>query len=217
MAKLGQLGYTTVFQKKGHMRSDGVLIGFKPGLLELYAEPEAVLYDFLMPNIPKSAFYQGYVGLIACLQVKGTNNVLIVGCTHLWAMHTDDIRYGQYCMLAYRMACLQKFYTSIGKNAAIVLSGDMNSLPGSETFCKFYLKPVYRAYLDPSVSTNITHFSRQYPIGVSLRSAYETYLQDETETEEGDEISKAIRGHPKFTNYRPHFKGCLDYILYDAK
>ncbi len=218
--ELTNLGYDVYYNNKGHGRYDGIVVGLIKDKFQLFGSPaEEVRYDELKPKHLYPEFFQGYIGQIVACRHIASDTVILVGNTHLWAMGSEDTRFGQTALLTHRLSeAAAKYGAVYGKIPAVVVCGDMNSLPGGVAFRRFYNIPTgYAGWKGPDYE-NIAEFEAQYPHALMLRSAYEEYNKvDTTKAVTHSEVERLAKGHPTYTNFTESFQGCLDYIFYDSR
>jgi CCR4-NOT transcription complex subunit 6 len=124
---------------------------------------------------------------------------IIIATTHLfWDPRKADVKLIQAQYLTSKIDEFNK-----DTNLPVILTGDMNSMPGSEVYCHFcgieksFIRESDRVYFKPIDK----HGSLKPLDGIvkkSYKSAYHGHGVD--------------GGEPQFTNFTPTFKATLDYV-----
>ena len=131
------------------------------------------------------------LGIVAVLETE--NTTLIVVNTHLyWHPDYNDVKAIQTVILLEEIDSIKEKY---GKNCAVVLAGDFNSLKYSHVY-----NFIKNKQLDPTVFSDFDYGvlnNGNYKSKISFSDAYD----DQNLT---------------FTNFTPHFCGVLDYIFYTS-
>lgn len=235
---LNEFGYRGVFQQKsqkypnGINSADGLAIFYHYDTCELVCTEPVILNNLLHVkwrlqqngDLPGNC-YKDTVALLCVLKING--KLLALCNVHIhWDYTKHLLQTLQGCLVYNELVGFSQKYSV----DAQLYCGDFNTQPQNELYKiltetgsvsneskKLFLKSDLKVNIIqtqsnalkrflPGVTTNKTVqmpyfqvFEECYSIPNTMCSAYKTILGRE----------------PKFTNYTFHFKGCLDYILYN--
>jgi mRNA deadenylase 3'-5' endonuclease subunit Ccr4 len=146
---LKKLGYDFVYHQKPDRRQDGCLLAWQSKQWQLLRH-ENLSFDDAVPGGPLAAqFNQKNVALIAALQECSTTTAgaaprqLVIADAHLfWNPARPDIKLLQATVLCqaverFRAALIQQQRQQQQQQPAVIICGDMNSLPGSAVYRLF--------------------------------------------------------------------------------
>lgn len=205
-------GYCGSFTEKSNSMAEGMACFFRDckfrevsnysTSLSSALEREPALADIKLKVSENTHLQTRFSALPTALQVllleplESPGKLLLVANTHLY-FHpdSDHIRLLQaYCCVRL-LECRRREYTEqFGVVPAVIFAGDFNSCPAYG---------VYQLMTSGSVSESCEDWCSNAEEAVSgLRAVQNIPLA-------------SACGVPAYTNYTPHFTGCLDYIFYD--
>ncbi|OMJ65975.1 hypothetical protein SteCoe_37343 [Stentor coeruleus] len=185
-------GYKSHWKKRPSSWSpDGSLIAWKEDIWEL-VEIKEIDFNEESMNRRNSAYRKNNIGIIIVFKHKETNSGIIIGTAHFyWDPDLEYVKFFQGTVFKTIGFTIKSKYS-----LPIILCGDFNCMPESKTI-KYLTNQEIE--LNPGVEIDNEILSIPKPQEFVLKSAYACYNQE---------------GYPKFTNYTPDFKECIDYIMY---
>ncbi|CAG9760881.1 unnamed protein product [Ceutorhynchus assimilis] len=210
LQKFKEMGYKTHFNRKGNCIPEGLVCAYDMNRFKTLDYKHLVLrtavqrkqfHDVLTlldyDEEVKQLFLKQNTSLqVLVLEDKNTKNILVVGNTHLYYHpDADHIRLIQAFMTTTHLGNIKNSVIREYKpnNIGIVFCGDFNSHYEKSLFGFMRtgtIDPEHKDCLKISSEGKATIYSKLY---LSCAS-----------------------GTPKYTNYTPDFKGCLDYIFVET-
>lgn len=188
---LDQIHYESYyFKRPTDLKSDGSLIAWK---VEKWKILESKELDYNFPEQPliDPAYLKHNIGLLIVFENLATGEKVLIGTSHFfWDPKFEHVKFLQaktYMENGYILK--EKF------QCEVVLTGDLNSIPGSNVINFMSNKP-----LDFEKTTeNDAEIQNMYePSQLKMRSSYEEYSPE---------------GFPDFTNYTPRYLRTIDHIF----
>lgn len=185
-------GYASHWKKRpSSWNPDGSLIAWKEHLWEPI-EVKEIDFNEHSKTRKNSAYRKNNIGVIIVFKHKETQSGIIIGTAHFyWDPALEYVKFLQGTVFKTIGFTIKSKYS-----LPIILCGDLNSLPESHTI-KYLTNQ--KLDLNPGVEIDNEILSIPQPQEFLLKSAYACYNEN---------------GYPKFTNYTPDFKECIDYIMY---